>query len=969
MDTKVFDTKYKKLNKRQKEAVDQIYGPVMVVAGPGTGKTTVLTMRIANILRLTDAKPDEILALTFTDSGVKAMREKLRELIGDASFRINIHTFHSFANFMRGLFPHNFSRIGGRLPCSEIDQVEIIHEILEENSFKEIRPRTFGIKIRDIVKRISELKRELIAPADILKFIREEEREIFALKESAEKKTKTFEKQIESREKYVARLKEFVTVFEVYEKKLEEKKLYDFDDTILGLIEAIEEHEDMALEMRESFQFVLADEHQDANAAQNKILQSFHDKSFDESPNLFIVGDDKQSIFRFQGANLEHFFTFKKEFKDALSIDLEDNYRSQKHILDIAHNLISHDGQIHTPLLSNVEHKTSPIRILECKSERFELETIAHEIKAYVEKHKGESVAVLARNNSALFRLAPFLQALEVDYNLKGEVAIFDTLEYKKIWSLLAGLSNPFGSPEFMKAVFFGFFKTNIRDMLLVADEASKTRKTFAELFLSKSLRLDLEDKQSFVEVQKTINLLIDTALKKPLLDFLKTLKEHIVLYDKSEVYDVLKVLFDEAQHLVLKKRHALLADFVAHLKLIEEHGVMPLVSFGEKESSVVLSSIHKSKGLEYDKVHIISFTSKDFEQASKKADLLKIPGIGISKELSEERRLLYVAITRAKKHATISFSLESVDGKTLAPSMLLDELHKDLVVREVIDTEESISLLDTKQKENDSLKALLLERFAKRNFSVTALNNYLECPYKYIFRNLLQIPDIKEFSALLGTATHETLRRFHLKQKKHESIDKKEIKKIIEEEVTRQPFSKKDLSIALDKVEESVLTYVDNFKGFGETDEVFVEESLTFPFTFEVEGEKKEILVNGKIDLAIKEGSRVEVIDFKSKKRMTPNAIKGLTSDSNGNEYRQLQFYKMLWSNANGEDEVTQGTLTFMTPERKEILRESFALTAEDLQEITDTVLRVVKEISTGEFLSKRCDDEKCEFCRSGLI
>ncbi len=969
MNQEVFDRKYKALNPKQKEAVDTVYGPVMVIAGPGTGKTTVLTLRIANILRQTDAKPEEILAITFTDSGVKAMREKLREIIGDASFRVHIYTFHAFANYMRALYPENFKHIGDRIPANDLDAIEVIEEIFEEVSFQELRVSTFGTTVKGIKTRISELKREYIDPAKLLSLVLAEEASFQEEIEGVEKKTKTYENEIERKQKYFTRMKEFVSLFELYEKKLKERGIYDFDDTIIGLIYALKENPLMQTEMRESFQFILADEHQDANGAQNEILKFFSDPTAIDPPNLFVVGDDKQSIFRFQGASLENFYSFKELFPDALKIDLEENYRSHKTILDASHSLIVSDGMHHTKLSARASFEEKPIEINEYTDEEQELQAVAYKVKECLERAQDETVAVLARNNDTLSRLAMFLKALNVPYSLKGEKSLFESLEYQKIVTLLKAVVSPWQKGDLVKTLFFGFFEMSIRDIFFLQDLAKEERRTFGDVFLSKKTDYPLEDKESFVKTKEVVLELVEQALRLPLLAFLKLLREKIILSDKTELYEILKLVFTEAEKLTLKKRNAMLADLVAHLDLIQKHNITPLSHLVELDSNVTLCSIHKSKGLEFDTVFVLGVTDKAFEKDRKRSDSLQVPGLGTQKELAEERRLLYVAITRAKQHVVLSYALLGRKDDALAPSVLLDELDSSLVKRtQCPNTVVAIDLLQVTDDFSSDIKASLRERFLKRGFSVSALNNYLECPYRYLFRNLLLIPDVLEFSALLGTSCHEVLRRLHLKAKRGETLSGEALTQIIKEEVSRQPFSQIDLPLALTKVTENIEAYTKTFDGFGDT-QVFVEESFNFPLNVATDNDSFEILINGKIDLAIMQNNEVNVIDFKSKKRMTPNAIKGLTKTDSGNEYRQLQFYKLLWERSRENERVTEGSLTFLTPEKGKTLTERFVLEEKDKEEITKTLSDVLVEIYEGKFLSKKCEDETCEFCRGGFV
>ena len=318
MKNRAFEKVYKQLNPKQREAVDTIDGPVMVVAGPGTGKTTVLTLRIAQILRKTDTPPDAILALTFTESGVYAMREKLLRLIGPAAYQVRIHTFHSFSNDIIKTYPDRFSRIIGAEHMEEIEQLRIIREILATLSLKILRPKNDpSYYIRPLITAIKELKRENISPKKLRILLKSNMTAFldFAGPEMPPGKRAAEERNIQRNE-------ELSKVYAAYEKSLAKRRLYDFEDMIMETVKVLERDKDLLLRLQEEHHYVLADEHQDANNAQNRLLELL--AGFHENPNIFIVGDEKQAIFRFQGASLENFLYFKKLYPKALLVNLEE---------------------------------------------------------------------------------------------------------------------------------------------------------------------------------------------------------------------------------------------------------------------------------------------------------------------------------------------------------------------------------------------------------------------------------------------------------------------------------------------------------------------------------------------------------------------------------------------------------------------------------------------------------------------
>src|SRR3989344_2490268 len=337
-----FDELYKKLNKEQREAVDAIEGPVMVIAGPGTGKTQILTLRIANILRKTDVPLDAILALTFTEAGESAMRKRLVSTIGSPAYRVGIFTFHSFCNDIIKRFPEEFPRIIGSTNVSDIDKIVIIKDLIEKTPLKLLRPYgdTFYY-LHPTRQKISELKRENISPNEFSRLAAEKDKELKNVPDLLHKKGAYKGKmkgKYETMQKSIEKNKELLKLYVAYEKVLAERKLYDYEDMILEVIRSLEKKEDFRLRLQEEYQYVLADEHQDANNAQNKLLELL--VSFHQNPNLFIVGDEKQAIYRFQGASLENFLYFQKKYKGARVIELVENYRSTQTILDAAYSIM-----------------------------------------------------------------------------------------------------------------------------------------------------------------------------------------------------------------------------------------------------------------------------------------------------------------------------------------------------------------------------------------------------------------------------------------------------------------------------------------------------------------------------------------------------------------------------------------------------------------------------------------------------
>jgi len=329
-----FEEKYSILNSQQKEAVDTIEGPVVVVAGPGTGKTQILTLRIANILKTQGGDfADNILALTFTNAGVHAMRERLADFVGiETAHKVGIFTFHSFADDQIRSNPEIFKKFAFSRPSTDIEKIQIIEEILQNSKLKHLKPFAKDFHYtQSIISVIDELKSNAINPNDLevsiltleKRILEQEGESAFYKVNRGENKKGDIKKDVINKIKNQKnKQKELIEIYQKYQDILEEKGLYDFSDMILSVVQEAENNEDFKSVLQEKYLYILVDEHQDTNDAQNKLIEIITSAEVNEgNPNLFTVGDEKQAIYRFQGASLENFLKFKDKYEDVKIIN------------------------------------------------------------------------------------------------------------------------------------------------------------------------------------------------------------------------------------------------------------------------------------------------------------------------------------------------------------------------------------------------------------------------------------------------------------------------------------------------------------------------------------------------------------------------------------------------------------------------------------------------------------------------
>ena len=433
-----FAEEYKRLNKEQKEAVETLSGPVMVVAGPGTGKTQVLALRIANILKKTDIKADGILCLTFTNSAVETMQERLVRYIGEAGKEVNVSTFHSFG--LR-IIEKYFKVLGlANVPTllEGTDLVSFFDEILENNEWKYLRPRGDGTRYyQDLKSLLSLLSRERIGREEFLSAV---QGEIENLKKDESSKSSRGASKGELKKEIIAKLEglgktgEVAHFIEIYEQKKKEKNVLDYDDVLANLVKIVELSPDAAADIREKYLYVLVDEHQDSSRVQNEFLASVW--ASEDQPDIFVVGDDRQLIYGFSGASIEHFAGFKKTFPGAKLITLVDNYRSTQVILDASHALL--ESVMSDKKLMSHAKENHPIRLIEAANPDTEILSCAADIKEKIKSGvDSDHCAILVPKNAQARRAMLLLHETGLPVSSIDALQLFDQEKAEALLGIL----------------------------------------------------------------------------------------------------------------------------------------------------------------------------------------------------------------------------------------------------------------------------------------------------------------------------------------------------------------------------------------------------------------------------------------------------------------------------------------------------------------------------------------------------
>lgn len=934
-----FSEEYHKLNTEQKEAVDSIEGPVMVIAGPGTGKTQILAMRIAQILRKTQTNPANILCLTFTNSGVQAMKKRLLDIIGPMSYQIHVATFHTFCNEIISLYPEKFITARKLNQLTDLEKVFHIQEILEKNSYKAIKPFKAPFHYqKSIIAAIGNLKQENISPKEFKKIIKEELKSFESIEDLCHEKGINAGK---IKAKYltvkanIEKNTELADVYEKYQEKLTQRGKYDFADMILFVLNAFDKDPEILAAYQEKYQYILVDEYQDTNSAQNKIISVLG--SFYDNPNIFVVGDDEQSIFRFQGASLENILSFKKAYSDAKIIVLTSNYRSTQQILDISRSVIKNNqDQIFNLLnisknLKSAIVQNGSVEIGQFSSGSVESFAISKIIEKLINKEKinPKDIAVIYKEHRDGEEIIDFLSKLNLPYILEIGGNVLDDPEIDKIITYIKALN--FGVKQtdnqtLIEIMHYPFFGISPLDIYKIVIDANKGRKNVFDTISSndKLEKLELDEIDSikefvstFLECRNVANNSNFAHAFEEIINRTGYLNYLLSLNESAHHLNRLQSLFDEIKITNTKDKSLKLSGYLKHIDLLQENEI-PIKErqISVNYEGVRLMTAHKSKGLEFEYVIIPHCTDKHWGNKTKR-ELIKLPksilkykkgdkSLENLAEEEEERRLFYVALTRAKKHIFITYadSYGDSENPTLTvPSKFISEIPKELIsnlhTKSYEDNFNERLLLTFAQKKWQPSKALkeflgnLIHDFV---LSPTSLNSYLECPQRFFYDNILRVPKVKDFTQSYGTAVHKALELLFKKFKRDYKIPSKaefigDFKTALSEEI----FTKEEEKRALEQGVINLSKYYDFY--FKEWERRGAPVNCEYDFSRH-HVHFNDIPITGKIDridLTNRISNQVKIVDYKTSAPKSLNYILGETKEQDTRLLYQAYFYKLL--------------------------------------------------------------------------
>jgi DNA helicase-2/ATP-dependent DNA helicase PcrA len=1017
---------YDKLNARQKEAVDAIDGPSLVLAGPGTGKTQLLSVRSANIIRKKGIMPENILILTFTNIASREMKERLGRIMGPDGYSVEVDTFHGFANSVIQESEEATSYVKEKVQMSDIERVRAIEYALDNASgISELRP--FGRPYyyeNSIMARIGELKRDGKTPADYQKYLDEKSE---------------WESHLE--EKHIKRLRALSVIYKTYEELKDGKNAdifdqrgrYDYEDMILFATQALSREEGLRDSYRDRFKYVMVDEFQDTNGAQMKLLFALLGEG---NPNLACVGDDDQSIFRFQGASSENFRLLEAKYPALKKIILKDNYRSDAKLIEAAGSIIrsipKNERSADKVLEPAKKFKEASIEIAELSTEEEELLHIVRKIgeikdaiasdKALSEEERSKpynNIAILLRKRKQIPVIINALLKAGIPYATDGKEDSSGEKRVKQLVDVLelANISSENYSQKDMalyKILSADYFEIPQGDILRFLDRINSERDKdygrrvsltaeFLSYFGSDKDDIKFNSKQKLKRAYEAIRHLLEDPNSRPvhslLMDFIK--EAGIVKYVLREYRDMEVLRIRDLRAVtsfvnIIKEEDTAspglrLEEFMQDMKTRKEHNLEIQGSMVTMtQDGVRVYTAHGSKGMEFHAVVIPFFLDRKSWPVKPPADYIPVPPDLFSGtertndkkakralQLYDETRLFYVALTRAK--AKILLTASPSEDSVLSPFAG----HLGASLSEALTSEEETlkSFLASTEATDPFIGTEEVLRDMIRNMALnpTRLNNYIDCRRKFLYNDVLKIPGSKKKSLVFGNCVHKALEETYKALQDTEKFPPFEFfKDAFTRELRHQGVDKAIERECLSRDQMNKLQDWFDSARKAPVVPISLEEKLTITVG-------DNIIFRGKYDKMEwqdKKAGAVRILDYKTGK--PDDHVKKIAEcmdvKSPGCEgyLRQLVAYKLLFEKDKAKSKgrkATHGVLVFIEPARDDMKKLGYSKGdhVTKVVEVTDAMTgrleELIKEVWADikalkfEKLKER-DKEKCEFC-----
>jgi DNA helicase-2/ATP-dependent DNA helicase PcrA len=894
------------LNKEQVQAVTHKNGPLLIIAGAGTGKTRVITQRIAWLINQGMAKTDEILALTFTDKAAKEMQERVDILMPYGYTDIWISTFHAFGDRVL----RENALVAGLNPDFKVlaqpEAAVFFREHLFEFTLDYYRPLAEPTRfIEALISFFNRAKDEDISAKEYLKYAQD-----FLIQAKANPQDK-------ANEELAIQQMEVAAAYLKYQELLAKESLVDFGNQFYLSLELLRGHPLILQNYQKQFKYILVDEFQDTNFAQFQLVKLLAGSL----KNVTVVGDDDQCIYRWRGAAYSNLFNFIKDYPETTKVSLIKNYRSTQPILDSAYRLIQNNNPERFEVKANINKRLigltsagEPPKHLHFDTYSTEADNVAKIISDKVKKSgfKYNDFAILVRSNSDA---QGFLQALNMEnipWQFSGNQGLYSREEVKLCINFLRVAANLSDSLSLYYLVSSEIYNLNLTDLNLCSHYAKRRNRSLYSVFKELSVIPELKDiseesQKKIVGILEDLDKYLKVAREETtgrllysfLTDsgYLKKLTSIQNLENETKIRNIAK-FFNNVRDFELVAKEDRVISFVTYLNLLIEAGDDPPTVEADLDTDAVnILTIHKAKGLEFRVVFLVGLVQGRFPWP-RRSESIELPDALIKEVLptgdfhtQEERRLFYVGMTRAKEELYLT-SAEDYGGKRLRKVSLF--------VPEALGTE-------AKEKEKKKASAMeAISRFAPKRDSVKSqdtkidegkpvhltyyqIDDYITCPLKYKYVNILRVPIMEHHTVIYGRAMHEAVTRYFQFKMAGRKMDLNELLGVFASSFDPQGFLDQHHQEERSKVGKNALIKFFHTEEERNSNPKFIEKDFSFTF----EGNK----IAGRFDRVDEDPQGDIIIDFKTSEIKAQDV-----ADKKAKESLQLALYALAYERKTGK-------------------------------------------------------------------
>jgi DNA helicase-2/ATP-dependent DNA helicase PcrA len=970
----------KDLNKEQREAVTHGEGPLMIIAGAGTGKTTVITKRIAWLIESKKAECGEILALTFTEKASSEMEERVDKLLPIGYLDLNISTFHAFCEKVLRTHGVHIGISDDFTLFTEVDSWLLMRRNLARFKLEYFRPKGNPTKfLKLMLQHFSRAKDEGVTPEEYFTFVEN------LVTEKSGGAPEAFAALADEDKLELQKWQELSGAYALYEKLLHENGAIDFGGLLLYVLRLFIERPNILKEYRERFKYVVVDEFQDTNSIQYKIVKLLADPK----RNITVVGDDDQAIYKFRGAALANIMQFRTDYPEATRVVLTSNYRSGKKILDTAYKLIQENNPHRleaseglSKVLQSHKEEDGFVHHIHAAALDDEVDAVVGEILKKKEAGaEWSDFAILSRSNDAA---DPFLEALErngIPYQfvalsgLYTKPVILDALAY------LRAVNEPYNNTAFYRVLSherLGLSEADLSELMLYVRRKGVSIAD-AMHSLSSTFGVSMEGRNRMHELLMTVEALRNLAKRLPVTElYVEVLKRTGLLGDikmlteaeQAETFRYLEGFLSRLKRFVVanpgeKTLRGFLEEFEAEREAGEGGGLK-----GDPEEGpdvVHVMTVHAAKGIEFRYVFVVNLIEQRFPSVTRTESLPLPPGLvpsipELDDHVAEERRLFYVAMTRAKEGLYLLSAEDYGGSRKRKPSRFLKEAGFEPTSRY-----EGVRSLIPDEKEKAKKGEEALYPLPKR-LSFSQIAAYTSCPLQYKYAHILKVPTFGRHTLSFGRSMHTTLEKFVKQLQDRQVATQVSLFGSEAKEETKIPALKE----IVDLYEQS---FIDEWypsvemrdeykaKGLEAVKEFHRQMSENTPTPYLLEAgftcKIKDILLKGRIDRIDKVEGGYEIIDYK-----TGNPKKTLAFE----DKRQLLLYVIAAEECFSPPLKIQRVSYYYVESNEKI---SFEPSPKDIEKLKEQIVGTVEKIKTrdftpepGPFTCKYCDfKEICPF------